>query len=241
MILEFWNTALYQPVFNFLIWIYSNWTDQNFGWAIIYLTLILRGLLLPLSVVQHMKRVQHQELGNDVGKIQKQFHNDEILKKQQIRKLLKQRKVNPWAKIASLAIQGLVLVLLYQVFLNGITGEKIYSVLYSWIQFPGKINTMFYGFDLGKVQDLWWSGAVGLLLFLENYIPAKKNKRKFQKRDLSYFVLFPFAVFVLLWILPMVKSLFVLTSMVFSIIVDFILSIFIRAKKTIKPEQSSST
>jgi hypothetical protein len=38
--------------------------------------------------------------------------------------------VYPWAKSIVLGVQGLVFVLLYQVFLRGITGEKIIKILY---------------------------------------------------------------------------------------------------------------
>jgi membrane protein insertase Oxa1/YidC/SpoIIIJ len=222
---------LYQPLFNGLIWLYNNWAGFNLGWAVIYLTILLRVVLMPLTVIDHLKKVKNQELNFEVLKLQKEFHNDEVLKKQEIRKLLKKRKVNPWAKIASLGIQGLVLVLLYQVFVNGITGEKMMQALYSFVNFPGKVNIMFYGFDLGRRYDFLWAGVVALFLFFENYIEAKKTKRNFRKVDLSYFVLFPAVVFYLLWILPMVKSLFVLTSMLFSIIVGMLLNWFVKPHK----------
>ena len=35
MILNLWNDLLYQPLFNFLIWIYNTWTDGNLGWAVV--------------------------------------------------------------------------------------------------------------------------------------------------------------------------------------------------------------
>jgi YidC/Oxa1 family membrane protein insertase len=231
MIMEFWNTFLYQPVFNLLIWIYSNWADGNMGWAIVYLTVLLRAALLPLTIVQFKKSVDHADLGSEVKKLEKEFHNDEVQKNYEIRRLLKKKKVNPWAKFVSLGIQGLVLVLLYQVFVNGITGEKMFKTLYYFVEFPGKINTMFYGFNLGMIHDVWWSGAVAVLLFAENYYDATRTKKKFSKADLSYFILFPLAVFFFLWILPITKSLFVLTSMVFSIIIGWILGVFIRPKK----------
>ena len=230
MLLEFWNVYLYQPLFNLLIWIYSNWADANMGWAIVYLTVLLRGALFPLAVVQHVKRVRNLELEGEVKKLAKELHNDEVLQKQEIRKLLKKKRVSPWVKFVSLGIQGLVLLLLYQVFLNGITGEKLFTTLYPFVDFPGKINTIFFGYDLGQ-KSFIWSAVPALLLFGENYIQARKTKKYFRKADLSYYILFPLAVFIFLYILPMAKALFVLTSMVFSIIVGAALSTVIRPKK----------
>lgn len=223
MLATIWNDILYQPLFNALIFIYNNWTDHNFGWAIVYLTVLLRTLLLPLAIVHLVKSKKNLELDSEVKKIEQQYKNDPVLKKQEIRNVLKKRHVSPWAKALSLGIQGLVVVLLYQVFLHGMTGKQMLDLLYSFVAFPGTINTMFYGIDLGLTHTLFWPGLVAIILFVENYLDSKRKKVKFTKRDLNYLVLFPTSIFVVLWVLPMAKALFVFTSMVFSIIVNPIL------------------
>lgn len=230
--LTIWNDFLYQPLFNFLIWIYNNWTDHNFGWAIVYLTIILRLVLLPFSIISEKNKYKDQEVREKAAKISKAFPNDPVMRKEEIRKILKNRKVSPWSKAIVLGVQALVLVLLYQVFLRGITGDKVIKILYSFIDFPGKINTVFYGFELGKVHDGLWAGVVALLLFIEIYIDYKKHKLLLKKGDLAYFFLFPAFTFFLLWMLPMAKSLFVLTSMVFSIFISQISKLFLKNNKT---------
>ncbi len=224
MLVTIWNDILYQPLFNALIFIYNNWTDHSFGWAIVYLTVLLRTLLVPLAIVHLVKSKKNLELDSEVKKIEQQYKNDPILKKQEIRGLLKNRRVSPWAKALSLGIQGLVVVLLYQVFIQGITGKQMLDLLYPFIAFPGTINTMFYGIDVGMVHTIFWPALVAIVLFVENYLDAKKRKVKFTKRDLNYLVLFPTSIFLVLWILPMAKALFVFTSMAFSIVVDPILN-----------------
>lgn len=219
-----WNDILYQPLFNVLIWIYNNWTTQNMGWAVVYLTILLRIALIPLSIIQISNQKRNEALLQEMKKVDAEFKNDQVMKKQQIRELLKKRKVSPWAKFLSLGIQGLVLVLLYQVFLQGISGEKILKTLYTFIDFPGTINTQFFGFDLRMRHDVVWPLLVSLGIFLENYTEYRQRKLSFTKADLSYFTLFPLAIFFILWMLPMVKSLFVLTSIIFSAIFDSILS-----------------
>lgn len=212
----FWQIYLYQPLFNFLVWMYANWTDHNFGWAVVWLTVLIRVVLLPFTLVTERDKIRNEALAKDVERVSHEFRHDSVLKKEEIRKVLKKRRVHPWAKIVVLGVQLLVLVLLYQVFLRGITNEKIIRVLYPFIDFPGAINTDFYGFDLGARHDTLWAGAVGLFLFAEIYLDYRKRKMKIHKNDLLYFFLFPLGVFWLLWILPMVKSLFVLTSLLFS-------------------------
>lgn len=231
MLLTIWNELLYEPLFNGLIWIYNNWTDKNLGWAVIYLTVILRIALLPFTLVTEKARASNRELEVELERLNKELNNDPILKKEEIRKLLRKRRVKPWAKAVVLGMQGLVLVLLYQVFLRGITGEKILHILYPSIEFPGKMNTIFYGFDLAATHDWFWSGLVALFLMIEIYFGFRHQKGGLTQRDLFYFVLFPTVIFFALWVLPMVKALFILTSIVFSGIIHQFSMMLFRPKK----------
>lgn len=217
--LDIWNNFLYQPVFNFLIWIYSNWTDHNLGWAVVYLTIILRVALLPFTLVTERAKAKNEDIAAEIKRIEHDHKDDAIIKKQELRRALKGKRVRPWSKVIVLGVQVLVLVLLYQVFLRGITGEKIMKILYPFIDFPGQINTMFYGFDLGHRHDLIWPGAVAVFLLTEIYFDYRKHKFSLTKADLAYFLLFPAFSFLALWLLPMVKSLFILTTMTFSVII----------------------
>ena len=231
MIIEIWDEFLYRTLFNGLIWIYNNWTDMNMGWAIVYLTVLLRFALLPFTLVTERAHARNAKLSKELKRIQKEFHNDPILRKEEMRRVLKQRKVSPWSKAVVLGIQGLVLVLLYQVFVQGTTGERMIQTLYASIQFPGTINNMFYGFDISLPYDIIWSGIVMIFLMVEIYIGYRTQKGNLTRADLAYFILFPAAVFVFLYILPMVKALFILTSLIFSAIVHQFSRLIFRPKE----------
>lgn len=232
MFSSFWNDFLYQPLFNFLIWIYNNWTDQSLGWAIVYLTIILRLVLLPFTIVTEKGKVKNQELTKEVERIDHEYRRDPILRKQEIRKVLKKRQVYPWAKFISISVQVLVFILLYQVFLRGITGDKIMKILYAEIDFPGKINTIFYGFDLALSHTYFWPGIVGLWLAGEIYMMLRGKIAS--GSDLLYFIAFPLCVAFFLWWLPSVKSVFILTSMLFSFIIHQFMKVIISPAKTEK-------
>lgn len=228
-----WNFFLYQPLFNLLIWLYENVTQNNLGWAVVYLTIILRFILLPFTLVTEKAKAREEDLEQKSQEIEKSFKNDPVLRKQEIRKLLKTRRVSPWSRAIVLGVQVLVLVLLYQVFISGITGERIIKILYPFIDYPGKINTVFYGFELGKFHDWVWPGAVALFLLVEIYLGNRKNK-SLSKSDLAYFILFPAFSFLALWLLPMVKSLFILTTMIFSVIIHQFSKVIFRPKEVKK-------
>lgn len=236
MLLDIWNTFLFQPMYNVLIFMYNNWADQNLGWAIVYLTLMLRVVLLPVTIMSFINQRKNQSLDAEVRETAKQFQNDPIMQKAEVRRLLKTKKVSPWAKAVSLGIQALVLVLLYEVFLFGLEGNRILDYLYPWVEYPGNINTMFLGFDIGENHNILFAGAVAIWLFVESLIDIRKE-RGLEKRDLTFLFLFPGAVFLFLWILPMMKALFFFVTILFS----FVVKIFFKAFTAVTPPKDKTT
>ncbi len=217
---DLWNEYLYKPVFNLLIWIYNNWTDQNLGWAVVYLTILLRLALLPFTLLTEKTQAQNVELEHEVEKVMKEFKQDPVQQKMHVRKILKKRKVRPFARIIVIGVQLLVLILLYQVFIRGISGRNLLEYLYPSVEIPGTINTNFYGFELGETHTLFWPLVVGLVLFFEIYLEYRHQKdKKISQANLAYLLVFPVFSFLALWMLPMVKSLFILTSSLFSDII----------------------
>lgn len=215
MLSAIWFTFLYQPLFNALIWMYMNIAQYNLGWAVVWLTIFLRIALLPLTFISEKNIIERQKAEEEAKKAARAFKGDPIAQKEAIRKVMKKNSISPWAKVFSLGIQLLVLILLYQVFMRGITGEKVLKILYSWVEFPGKVNTNFYGFDVGKSHDSFWAGVAAVYLFISIWWSNRKEKA-WESSGALFLFLFPLFTFFALWILPMVKSLFILTSMIFS-------------------------
>jgi len=214
----FWHDFLYTPLLNFLIWLYNGPAFGNLGVAIIYLTIIIRVVLLPFTVVSERSKILYEKLGQKIDKIGHDFKNDHIQKKEAIRRVMREHRVSPWAKVMVLGVQALTLVLLYQVFIGGINGKL--GDLYSFVTRPDFINTDFLGFDLGA-RNLFWSGLVGIVLFVEIFIDYRSKPTGFTRSGVAYMLFFPAACVLTLWILPMAKSIFILTSLCFSFLVIF--------------------
>lgn len=228
MLASLWFTYLYQPVFNILVWIYINLAEQNLGWAVVWLTVFLRILLLPLTIKSERDAHKREKAEQDAIKATKEFRNDAVARKEEIRLIMKKNRISPWAKVVSLSMQFLMLVLLYQVFIGGIEGRKVVNNLYSWIDYPGKLNTNFYGFDIGARYDYIWAGVVFIYLFV--YIFWSNRTKQWDTAKATFLFLFPASVFLALWILPMVKSVFILTSMLFSDIISLLMMPFLPKK-----------
>lgn len=210
-----WYTFLYQPLFNALIWVYTNLAGENLGWAVVWLTILLRVLLLPLTIISEMTAARREKAIEEAKKAMVAFKNDRVAQKEAARNVMKKYHISPWAKVMTLGIQFLVLLLLYQVFLQGITGDKVIKTLYPSMDFPGRINTSFFGFEIGAEHDYLWAGVAAGYLMLSTLI-SSRGKHDWEKSDMYFVIFFPLVTFLVLWYLPMVKSLFILTTMIFS-------------------------
>jgi len=224
----FWTTFFYAPLFNALIWLYNGPAKQNFGVAIIYLTISLRLVLFPLTILSERNKHIYDKVEEEVKEIERVYKNDEEQQRERIRELLRSRHVSPWARSSSLFIQAIVLVVLYQVFMSGIRMNH-FEVLYPGVTAPDFVFTNFLGIDLG--QRSWiLSGIVGVWLFLEISSEQRHRKEVVAKADQFYRIAFPTFSFLALYILPATKSVFILTTMAFS----FIIALFSKAIWKIK-------
>lgn len=230
-----WFTFLYQPLFNALIWLYGNVASHNLGWAVVWLTVFLRLILLPLTIISEYNSIRQEKAVAEAERAIVAFKGDRVAQQEEARKVMRKYKISPWAKVLMLLIQLLVLILLYQVFIRGISGEKILKILYPGIDYPGKINTTFYGFDIGFRHNSLWAGIVASYLFISIYLENFK-RTILDKSDAFYWVAFPLFTFLALWYLPAVKSLFILTTMIFSDIIRLLRRLLLSSKK--KPEEA---
>lgn len=224
-VLQFiWEQLLYTPLINALIYFYNEVANQNLGWAVVYLTVALRVVLLPFSIIGERNRAKFQALSHEITAIEKSFKNDPIVKKEMVRKFLHEHKISPWAKSVVFWFQVLLFVVLYRVFLGGVKGKISVDMLYDGVDYPVVINTNFYGYDVSHAYWVW-GAVVAVVLFVEIYLDQRKRS-DIEKKDQWFGILFPVFIGAVLMILPMVKSLFVLTSIAFSAIIRLFGNVF---------------
>lgn len=219
-----WEQYLYIPLFNLLIWLYLNYAWFNLGLAIIILTLIIRIILLPFSILTEKGKIVSQRLRREINEIKKDYANDLVQQKIAIRKLLRKKKIRPWARAVVLGVQALVLLLLYQVFLGGINTVQKIHLLYPGIPRPDFINTKFLWFDITQ-PNLVLAAIVAGYIFAEIMIDNLNNRNDLNKKKHIFSILFPGFVFLILAFLPSAKSIFVLTTLIFSSIISTITAI----------------
>lgn len=197
------------------------------GLAMVILTIGIRVLFLPLSIIDEIRKAKLHVLSKKIERLEKDYGKDVVAFREHTRQLLKKYKVTPWAAMALLAIQALVLVVLYQVMNKGIKSVDP-SLLYSWVEVSGTIDTTFLGVFDTAARNFYTSFGVGVILFVRILQEQVPRRKLLTTRDFLYRYLFPLATFVFLFALPSIKTVFILTSIIFSGIIHSIQSIVIK-------------
>jgi len=142
---------LFRPLFNLLVAITNLDPSHSVGLAIIFVTIIVRIILLPPTIHQaksmHRNQSKMSDLKASQKKIQEEHKDDPVKKAEATRRLYKEAGVNPVSGCLPLLIQFPILIALYRVFLVGLNPDT-FSNLYSFIAVPTALQLSFFGIDL---------------------------------------------------------------------------------------------
>src|SRR5512140_4006223 len=94
-IIDLWNTAIFNPMVNLLLFIYT--LVGNYGIAIIIFTLIIRLITLPFYAQQQKAMRKQQDLmkGKEYQEMQKKYAKDKEKMAQEQMRLYRENGVNP--------------------------------------------------------------------------------------------------------------------------------------------------
>jgi YidC/Oxa1 family membrane protein insertase len=154
--LNFWDIIAIQPLSNVLVAL-AHFLFNNFGLAIIALTIIIRGAMYPLTMKQLRASKKMQDLQPKLAEVQKKFAKDKEKLAQEQMRLYKESGVSPLGCLLPMLIQLPVWVALYQSIIRVLGGfpENMLDLsqyLYNWqINFATlPINNQFLWFDLAQ-------------------------------------------------------------------------------------------
>ena len=215
------NTILYQPMLNFLVLIYVY--TNNFGVAVIALTLLIKFLTNPLNDKALKSQKAMAEIQPRLQEIQKRNKDNQQKQAEEMMALYKEKKFNPFSGIFLLFIQIPILWALFYVFKGGITINPEY--IYSFISLPQVINPHFLGIDLSKPNII-----LAVITAVAQFFQAKTGTPKTPKSDtkdtaskvsemvtkqMVFFI--PLITFFVLYSLPAALGLYWLITTVFTI------------------------
>jgi len=223
MIKLIFNTILYRPLYNALVLLYQFLSFHDLGIAIVLLTLFIRILLYPLSASSLRAQKKISELQPKINAIQKN-HKDSKEKTEELLKLYRKEKINPFAGFLPLLLQLPILIALYRVF--GKIQEIDPSLLYSFVSNSSSFNTSF----LGILNLATPSAPLAFLAAILQYFQTKSIQTKsIQKKpkegtpEISQMIqkqtlfIFPILTFFILFKLPSAIGVYLVATTLFSL------------------------
>jgi YidC/Oxa1 family membrane protein insertase len=108
-----WDLIAMQPMINTLI-VLTHYLINNFGLAIIVLTLVVNGLMFPLTLKQVHASKAMQDLQPKIAELQKKYARDKDKLSREQMKLFKESGVSPAGCLLPLLIQMPIWIALYQ-------------------------------------------------------------------------------------------------------------------------------
>ncbi|HVS26913.1 MAG TPA: membrane protein insertase YidC [Burkholderiales bacterium] len=125
-----WLTVIALPLFWVLSWLHK-WA-QNWGVAIIMLTVIIKLLFYPLSATSYRSMAKMRMLAPKLQKIKEQYGDDRQRLHQAMMELYKSEKINPLGGCLPIVVQIPVFIALYWVLLASV--ELRHAPFALWIQ-----------------------------------------------------------------------------------------------------------
>lgn len=220
------NTILYQPLFNALVFLYEYLPGHDFGIAVIVLTIIIRLILYPLMVKSIKSQKILSELQPKIKEIQQKYKDDKEKQTKEMMALYQKEKINPFGGCLPLLVQLPILIALYRVFWKGLQPEAM-AMLYSFVPNPGAIDPMFLGIiNLGQ-GNVVLAIVAGITQFVQSKMLMPKTKKKEQgkgqmgqfsemmQKQMLYF--FPVFTVLILLRLPSAIAVYWIVTALFSI------------------------
>jgi YidC/Oxa1 family membrane protein insertase len=111
-----WLTMIAAPLFWVLDWIHGY--VGNWGWAIILLTVLIKGVFFPLSAASYKSMAKMRVLTPKLMKLKETYADDKQRMNQEMMELYKREKVNPLGGCLPILVQIPVFIALYWVLLG---------------------------------------------------------------------------------------------------------------------------
>jgi len=213
------NTVLYIPILNFLVFLYNIIPGQDLGIAIILLTVLIKILFMPLSLKMLRSQKQMQDIQPKIKELQEKHKDDKQAQAQAVMQLYKEHNVNPLSGCLPLLVQIPILLAVYRVIMNGFKPETL-DLVYSFIYRPEAIHTISMGFLDLSINNPALALITGGLQFIQmrktsQKTAGAKDQAAMMTKQMMYF--FPIMIVVIAWNLPAGLVLYWTTNTIFSI------------------------
>lgn len=225
-----YHLFIYQPIFNALVFIYNNIAFGDFGLSVVFLTLLMRFVLFPLTLKSTKANIKLQEVQPKIREIQEKYKDDKTGLATATMAVYAEHKINPLSGCLPILIQLPILIGLYSAFSSVFKPDALKDV-YSFIHNPQTINSISLGFiDLTK-SSLPLAVLAGVLQFVQVKFSLGQQKNissddpsQAMSRQMMY--IFPIMLVLIAYKLPIGIVIYFISSSVFATIEQWVVKRF---------------
>ena len=184
---------------------------QNYGFAIIIFTLIVKLIMLPLVIKQQKSTVQMQKIQPEMQAIQKKYANDQQRLSQETMKLYKKYNISPAGGCLPLLIQLPIIFGLYQVITRPMQyilhmGTDVIQKVADVLKEAGHITESVANFATKQHQITVASSMADNLAFVEEKVGTALSTLNFDFFGLDLSLTPQLSQPSILWIIPILSA-----------------------------------
>jgi len=250
MLSALFNTLIYNPLYNGLIFILGALPGSDVGIAVILLTLVVKLILFPLSRTAVRTQVKLKALTPELERIKESHKKNPPAQAQETMALYRKHGINPFSGFLLILVQLPVIFALYFVFLRGGLPDVHLDILYPFVQVPEAVKMSFLGFLDVAEKSVALALLTGITQYFQVHFAMPKDaprkgapegslSESFAKSmQLQMRYVMPVIIAIIAYTLPALIALYWTTSNVFTILQE----IFVRrtaAREHAPPNASS--
>lgn len=222
--IHLFTILIYQPFLNILVlfyWILDQVTGGNpdMGIAVIMLTILIRILLLPLSLMEDKGEKDRRDLVKRNLELEQLYATDPIMLRKEQKRLFRRNRGVVVGEMMSLFIQVMISLMLWKIFEQGLKGEDLH-LIYSFmpeVQLP--FNLVFLGVIDLTHTNFWINLLQSIMIFLVETVGILTSPYPPMKGEVVRMQLvLPVLSFIVFLGFPAGKKLFVITTLTISLI-----------------------
>lgn len=146
MISTLFHVAIYEPIYNLLVFLIDVLPTHDVGLAVVISTVVVKFILLPLSKKAAHTQAVLKELESEVESLKEKHKDDKALQAKALMELYRSRNVSPFTMFWALLVQIPIIIALYLIFFRGGLPSIKPEILYSFVSTPESVNMLFLGF-----------------------------------------------------------------------------------------------
>ncbi len=224
-------TFIYQPFLNILVgfyWLLGKFSegDPDMGIAVILLTLLIRIILLPMSFAGHKSEKDRRKIATKIKEIEVNLATEPIKLEKAKKQILRKSRGVVIGELVTLFIQVMIALMLYKIFTTGLEGEDLHMIYSFMPEIQQPFNLIFLGkIDLSKTSLLLNLLQSTLIFILETISMYSSPYPVSRNEVVRMQLVLPVVSFLIFMAMPAGKKLFVITTLIVSIIITSIRAI----------------